>query len=76
MRNAVLHRDGERVDRVRLRYRAAAIRCRVRDAAAVPRAGAHRALTIELTETAECAAPGQTACLMDGDAVVGHATIA
>jgi tRNA U34 2-thiouridine synthase MnmA/TrmU len=29
-----------------------------------------------LDETADCVAPGQTACLMDGETVVGHATIA
>jgi hypothetical protein len=33
-------------------------------------------LTLELKEPAHGVAPGQTACLMRGDAVIGFATIA
>ena len=39
-------------------------------------AGEHAELELELGEPAYGVAPGQTACLMDGDLVVGHATIA
>jgi tRNA-specific 2-thiouridylase len=60
----VLHRAGTRVDRVKLRYRSQPVPCRV--------VGGE----IVLEEPAAGVAPGQTACLMDGDRVVGHATIA
>jgi tRNA-specific 2-thiouridylase len=70
---AMLHRDGELVDRVKLRYRSAPVRCRVTGA---PAAGRHRRLAIELEEPVLGVAPGQTACLMHGDGVIGWGTIA
>ena len=70
VRDAVLLRDGERVDRVKLRYRSRPIGCTVEGAA-----GRHPELWLELAEPAYGVAPGQTACLMDGELVVGHATI-
>jgi tRNA-uridine 2-sulfurtransferase len=75
VRHARLHRDGGRVDRVKLRYRQQPISCHIADP---PEAepGAHRALTIELKKPVDGSAPGQLACLMDGDLVVGWATIA
>ena len=57
---------------VRLRYHAHAIPCRV--SAAGP--GEHAELELELAEPAYGVAPGQTACLYDGDLVIGRATIA
>jgi tRNA-specific 2-thiouridylase len=72
VREATLHRPGGRVDRVRLRYHAPALAC---EAPPVP-AGEHAELELELGEAAYGVAPGQTACLMSGDAVVGRATIA
>ena len=72
VREATLHRPGGRVDRVRLRYHAAALPCRVDE---VP-AGEHAELDLALAEPAYGVAPGQTACLMSGDVVVGRATIA
>jgi tRNA-specific 2-thiouridylase len=66
LRDAVLH--GPRVDRVRLRYRQQPVACRLH--------GAGRSLALTLAEPVLGVAPGQLACLMDGDAVVGHATIA
>lgn len=72
VRDATLHRPGGRVDRVRLRYRSRPIACSVGH---LP-AGEHEELDIELDEPAYGVAPGQTACLMDGDLVVGRATIA
>jgi tRNA-specific 2-thiouridylase len=60
----VLHRPGTRVDRVKLRYRSEPVRCHV------------TADGIVLEEPAAGVAPGQTACLMDGERVVGHGTIA
>ncbi|HWD85741.1 MAG TPA: tRNA 2-thiouridine(34) synthase MnmA [Solirubrobacteraceae bacterium] len=73
VRAARLHAAAGRVDRVKLRYRSAAIGARVREDAA---AGRHRTLTLELNEPMMGAAPGQLACLMDGELVVGWATIA
>ncbi len=72
VRAATLHRPGGRVDRVRLRYHAPALACRV--GAVEP--GDHDELELELAEPAYGVAPGQTACLLDGDLVVGTATIA
>jgi tRNA-specific 2-thiouridylase len=71
VRNVLLRRPGDRVDRVKLRYRSRPIDCAV-DAAA----GRHEELWLELAEPAYGVAPGQTACLMDGGTIVGHATIA
>jgi tRNA-specific 2-thiouridylase len=71
VRDAVLVRDGDCVDRVKLRYRSRPIGCAVEGAA-----GRHPELWLDLAEPAYGVAPGQTACLMDGDFVVGHATIA
>jgi len=72
VRDATLHRPSGRVDRVRLRYRSKPIACELAPVAA----GRHDALEISLAEPAFGVAPGQTACLMDGELVVGRATIA
>ncbi|HEX4305805.1 MAG TPA: tRNA 2-thiouridine(34) synthase MnmA, partial [Solirubrobacterales bacterium] len=72
VRDAVLHRDGARVDNVRLRYHSATLPATL--GAAAP--GRHDALELELDEPFTAASPGQTAVLMDGDAIVGHGTIA
>jgi tRNA-specific 2-thiouridylase len=71
LRDVTLNRDGERVDRVKLRYRSEPVPCRLAAAR-----GHHDSLTATLGEQALGVAPGQTACLMDGDLVVGHGTIA
>ncbi len=71
VRGATLHRPGGRVDRVKLRYRSRALACRVADAPA----GDHDELELELAEPAYGVAPGQTACLLDGELVVGQGTI-
>jgi tRNA-specific 2-thiouridylase len=73
VRAAQLRRDGARVDRVKLRYRSKPLAARL---AGSPGQGRHRALTIELAEPVDGAAPGQLACLMDGELVVGWGTIA
>ncbi len=72
VRDAVLHRDGARVDNVRLRYHSATLPASI--GAAAP--GRHEALELELAEPFDAAAPGQTAVLMDGETIVGHGTIA
>jgi tRNA-specific 2-thiouridylase len=69
---ATLLRDGREVDRVKLRYRSSPTACTIEGD---PPAGRHRSLTLDLDEPALGVAPGQTACLMRGDAVIGFATI-
>jgi tRNA-specific 2-thiouridylase len=73
VRNARLSRAGARVDRVKLRYRSRPLECRV---AGDLLPGRHSSLEIELAEAVDGAAPGQVACLMDGELVVGWGTIA
>jgi tRNA-specific 2-thiouridylase len=72
VRAASLRRPGARVNRVKLRYRS-----RPLGAALVgdPPPGRHRALAIDLDDPVDGAAPGQLACLMDGELVVGWGTI-
>ncbi len=65
---ALLHRPAEEVDAVKLRYRSRPLPCRV--------TGAGASLRVELDEPALAAAPGQLACLLSGDRVAGHGTIA
>jgi tRNA-specific 2-thiouridylase len=72
LRGARLHRESGRTDRVKLRYHARSIPCRVSAAGA----GEHAELELDLDEPAHGVAPGQTACLLDGDLIVGRATIA
>lgn len=76
VRKAVLRRDGHRVDRVRLRYHSRPVPCRVENGRFPLHAGSHEELVVRLAEPAGAVAPGQTASLLDGDAVVGHGTIA
>ena len=72
VRGARLHRPGAEVDAVRLRYHSPAVACRVEGA---PAAGVHRRLELRLAEPFHGAAPGQAACLLRGDVIVGWATI-
>ena len=69
---ATLHRPGGRVDRVLLRYHSRPLECTL----APVDPGKHSRLELELAEPAYGVAPGQTACLLSGDVVVGRATIA
>jgi tRNA-specific 2-thiouridylase len=72
LRGVRLHRDGARVDRVKLRYRSNALPARLPDGVTV---GRHANLDITLDQPVDGAAPGQLACLMDGELVVGWGTI-
>jgi tRNA-specific 2-thiouridylase len=72
LRGVRLHRAGSRVDRVKLRYRSKTLRGRIVGA---PAPGLHRTVELELLETADASVPGQLACLMAGDRVVGWGTI-
>jgi tRNA-specific 2-thiouridylase len=71
VRDVVLHRDAERVDAVKLRYRATAVPASAAPAAA----GRHAELDVDLGESFDAAAPGQAAVLLSGEAIVGHGTI-
>jgi tRNA-uridine 2-sulfurtransferase len=72
VRGARLHRAGAEVDAVRLRYRSRPVACRL---AGDPGPGAHARLQLDLEAPVDGAAPGQTACLLKGDVVVGWGTI-
>jgi tRNA-specific 2-thiouridylase len=61
------------VDRVKLRYRSKPLRARLADEL---EPGRHAEARLELADTALGPAPGQLACLLDGEKVVGWATIA
>jgi tRNA-uridine 2-sulfurtransferase len=63
LRGLRLHRDASQVDAVRLRYRAAAVPCRLDGD------------VVELATPFAAPAPGQTAVLLAGDVVIGCATI-
>jgi tRNA-specific 2-thiouridylase len=69
---ATLHRAAAEVDTVKLRYRSRPVRTRVEEDAGP---GRHPRLTLNLAEPVQGVAPGQVACLMRGDEVVGAATI-
>jgi tRNA-uridine 2-sulfurtransferase len=68
LENARLHRPAEQVRQVRLRYHAEPIPCR-----ANPEEGGE--VKLELEHPAHAVAPGQLACLMRDDCVVGEGTI-
>lgn len=73
LRGVVLRRPGERVNRVKLRYRSRPLRASL---AGPPEAGRPGRVKLTLGEPADSAAPGQLACLMDGELVIGTGTIA
>jgi len=68
-----LHRDTQAVDRVKLRYRSDPVPCELPES--LP-AGRYPRIAVMLNEPFTAAAPGQVACLMSGDRVVGHGLIA
>jgi tRNA-specific 2-thiouridylase len=64
LRDVALHRDAGQVDAVKLRYRQSPLPCAM--------TGLRE---LKLREAAHAVAPGQTACLLGGDLVLGAATI-
>ena len=68
LETARLHRPAEQVRAVRLRYHAEPIPCRAS-------AGGGDKVRLELERPANAVAPGQLACLMRDDCVVGEGTI-
>jgi tRNA-uridine 2-sulfurtransferase len=73
VRDIVLLRDGERVDGVRVRAHGRTLACRLPQPLG---RGRHERAQVELEVPAERTAPGQVACLYDGELVVGYASIA
>jgi tRNA-specific 2-thiouridylase len=73
VRDVTLHRDGVHIDAVKVRYRGRRMACRVEGE---PRAGAHERVQVRMLGQIERTAPGQIACLYEGDLIVGHGTIA
>lgn len=67
-----LHRPAAEIDTVRLRYQGAAIGCRA--GSDLP-SGDHDGLMLQLDRDVPTPAPGQIACLMRGEQVVGWALI-
>ncbi len=72
LRSAELRRPSARVNQVKLRYRTTPVPARVAGNLGM---GRHRSLSLELAHPFDGPAPGQLACLMDGDLVVGWGTI-
>ncbi len=70
IRGTRLLRSADRVDGVRLRYHSPKRDCRLEVN------GDPSEAIVALAEPIDGAAPGQVACLLDGDLVVGHGTIA
>jgi tRNA-specific 2-thiouridylase len=65
---AELYREADTVNAVRLRYRSAPVACRAQQS--------EDGLVLKLSEPFSGVAPGQTACLLDDDTVIGWGVIA
>ncbi|MFI5003672.1 MAG: tRNA 2-thiouridine(34) synthase MnmA [Solirubrobacterales bacterium] len=72
VREVTLRRPGARVDGVRVRSHGRLYPCRL---ARDPEPGVHPAVEVELEEPIVRAAPGQIACLYEGDVILGYGTI-
>jgi tRNA-uridine 2-sulfurtransferase len=72
VRDVTLRRSGARVDGVKVRSHGELYPCRL---AFDPGPGVHAAVEIALREPVARAAPGQIACLYDGDVILGYGTI-
>jgi tRNA-uridine 2-sulfurtransferase len=68
LEQVTLHRPPEEIQRVRLRYHAEPLPCRAE-------VRSNGALELELERVAQAVAPGQLACLMRQDRVIGEGTI-
>jgi tRNA-specific 2-thiouridylase len=71
--NVTLRRSGARVDGVRVRSHGRLHPCRL---AADPGPGRHEGVEVQLQEPITRAAPGQIACLYEGDVILGYGTVA
>jgi tRNA-specific 2-thiouridylase len=70
---AQLYRDANQIGHVKLRYRSEPVACTLPET--LP-AGRYPRIDVMLNEPFMAAAPGQVACFMSGDRVVGHGLIA
>jgi tRNA-specific 2-thiouridylase len=72
VRDVTLRQPGARVDGVRVRSHGPLFPCRL---ASDPGPGRHEGVEVELREPITRAAPGQIACLYDGEVILGYGTI-
>ncbi len=72
VRDVTLRQPGARVDGVRVRSHGPLHPCRL---VCDPGPGRHEGVEVELHEPITRAAPGQIACLYDGDVILGYGTI-
>ena len=72
VRDVTLRQPGARVDGVRVRSHGPLHPCRL---VCDPGPGRHESVEVELHEPITRAAPGQIACLYDGDVILGYGTI-
>jgi tRNA-specific 2-thiouridylase len=72
VRDLTLRRAGARVDAIKIRSRGRRHSCRL---AADLAPGRHAAAEVRFAEPVERTAPGQVACLYDGDVILGYGTI-
>jgi tRNA-uridine 2-sulfurtransferase len=72
LRGVVLRRSGDRVNTIKLRYRSRPLAGRLMGE---PSPGRPGRVEVLLHEPADAVAPGQLACLMDGELVIGRGTI-
>jgi tRNA-specific 2-thiouridylase len=73
VRDVTLRRPGARVDGVKIRSRGRRYPCRL---ICAPGPGRHADVEVELAEPIERTAPGQVACLYEGDVILGYGTVA
>jgi tRNA-specific 2-thiouridylase len=73
VRDVTLRRPGARVDAVKVRSRGPRHPCRL---PADPGPGTHAGIEVRLLEPIERTAPGQIACLYEGDVILGYGTVA
>jgi tRNA-specific 2-thiouridylase len=72
VRDVTLRRPGARVDGVKVRSRGRRHPCCLADELGT---GAHAAVEVQLREPIERTAPGQIACLYEGDVILGYGTV-
>ena len=73
VRDVTLRRPGAQVDGVRVRSHGRLHPCRL---VADPGPGRHEGIEVQLGEAITRAAPGQIACLYEGDVILGYGTVA
>ncbi len=73
VRDVMLRRPGARVDGVRVRSHGPLFPCRL---ASDPGPGRHEGVEVRLHDPITRAAPGQIACLYEGDVILGYGTVA